>query len=126
MRLPLVLLFIAMIATPLAVNITGRDGGDAGAENRELAKFPTYDGSATSIVDYGNGFSDWFEDHFGLRSRLVRWYGETRLNLMGISPTTAVHKGSDGWFFYADDKATEDYTSADPLTPDAIANWRAS
>ncbi len=43
---------------------------------------------------------------------------------MGVSPTTAVHKGRDGWFFYADDKATEDYVSSDPLTAEAIMNWR--
>ena len=45
---------------------------------------------------------------------------------MGVSPTTAVLKGKDGFFFYADDKATEDFASDDPLTPEAISNWRTA
>jgi alginate O-acetyltransferase complex protein AlgJ len=126
MRLPLILLFIVTIVSPLAVNIGGVDGGDPVAENRELAAFPPLDGTLKSVASFGNGFGHWFEDHFGLRAAFVRWYGETRLFLMGVSPTTAVHKGRDGWFFYADDKATEDYASDDPLTPEAIANWRTA
>ena len=49
------------------------------------------------------GFGAWFDDHFGFRSTLVRWYGESRLFGLGVSPSAAVVKGRDGWFFYADD-----------------------
>jgi hypothetical protein len=110
----LVTLFVVIISLPLGLNLAGKDGGDPGAENRELATFA------------GTNLSAWFEDHFGLRSSLVRWYGESRLRIFDVSPTTSVLKGRDGWFFYADDKAVEDYVSDDPLTPDAIANWRAA
>ena len=126
MRLPLVLLFLLMITTPLALNLAGQDGGDAGAENRELASFPHVDRTAASIASFAPQLGDWFDDHFGLRSTLVRWYGQTRLFALGVSPTTAVHKGKDGFFFYADDKATEDFASDDPLTSDAILNWRTA
>jgi hypothetical protein len=126
MRTPLVVLFLAVIFLPLAVNLAGKDGGDPGAENRELAPFPQLDARAGSVADFGAAFGLWFEDHFGLRSALVRWYGESRLFLLGVSPTTAVFKGQDGWYFYADDKAAEDYVSGDPFTEDAIANWRAA
>jgi len=105
-------LFVAIIWLPLAVNLTGRDGGDAEAENRELVTF------------VGNNPTEWFDDHFGLRSSLVRWYGETRLFLLGVSPSTTVLKGQNGWFFYADDKGVEDYISEDPLTEEGLANWR--
>ena len=124
MRTALVIVFVAVIALPLAINGSGRDGADPGAENRELAPFPTIDGSLTSMAQYPAAFGLWFEDHFGLRSTLVRWYGETRLFALGTSPSSAVLKGSDGWFFYADDRALDDYASADPLTPEALANWR--
>jgi alginate O-acetyltransferase complex protein AlgJ len=109
---PLVALFIAIIALPLLTNLLGVDGGDSSAENRELAAF--------HVAHLGQ----WFDDHFGFRSTLVRWYGESRLFGFGVSPTTAVLSGRDGWFFYADDRGTEDYASNDPLTPEAIANWR--
>lgn len=124
MRTPLVVVFLALIGLPLTLNLAGSDGADAAAENRELAAFPRYDGTLKSIADFGGGFGHWFEDHFGLRSRLVRWYGETRLFGLGVSPSTAVLKGDHGFFFYADDQAMEDYASDDPLTPEALANWR--
>jgi alginate O-acetyltransferase complex protein AlgJ len=111
-RTPLVALFIAVIALPLLTNLVGVDGGDSGAENRELAPF--------RLAHFG----EWFDDHFGFRSTLVRWYGESRLFGFGVSPTSTVLSGRDGWFFYADDEGAEDYASDDPLTPQAIANWR--
>jgi len=126
MRVVLVLLFVAVISLPLAANLTGADGADAGAENRELASFPRLESVWQSPAGFGAGLNAWFEDHFGFRARLVRWYGESRLRVFGVSPSASVIAGRDGWFFYADDMGTEDYTSADPLTPDAIANWRAA
>ncbi len=120
----LVAAFAGVISLPLAANLAGRDGADRGAENRELAAFPQIDGSWASVAAFGPGLSDWFDDHFGFRSTLVRWYGESRLFMLGVSPSAAVVKGADGWFFYGDDKSVEDYAEVDPLTPEALANWR--
>jgi hypothetical protein len=112
MRASLVVLFILIVWLPLGLNVAGRDGGDPEGENRELVAFT------------GTNIGAWFNDHFGLRSTFVRWYGEAQLFVFGVSPSASVIKGRDGWFFYADDKAVEDYVSEDALTPDALANWR--
>jgi alginate O-acetyltransferase complex protein AlgJ len=122
----LVVLFLCAISLPLVANLAGVDGGDAGAENRELAAFPHLDGTLASIAAFPTNFGLWFDDHFGFRSVLVRWYGETRLFVLGVSPSAAVVKGRDGWFFYGEDEAIEDYASAKPMTPGELANWRAA
>jgi alginate O-acetyltransferase complex protein AlgJ len=122
----LVLLFLAAISLPLAANLAGVDGADPGAENRELAPFPRVDGSRQSIAGFAANLSRWFDDHFGFRSVLVRWYGESRLFVLGVSPSAAVVKADDGWFFYGEDDAIEDYAQVAPMTPDALANWRAA
>jgi len=122
----LVIIFVATISLPLAANIVGVDGADPGAENRELAPFPHPDGSLQSLVSVAGRFGLWFDDHFGFRSTLVRWYGETRLLWLGVSPTPAVIKGRDGWFFYGEDGSIDDYARVDPLTPEALHNWRAA
>lgn len=114
MRAPLVVFFVLLISLPLALNVAGRDGGDPEGENRELAAFT------------GSNLGAWFNDHFGLRSTFVRGYGEAQLFVFGASPSASVIKGRDGWFFYADDKAIEDYVSEDPFTPEALANWRSA
>ncbi len=126
MRVILVSLFVAVISLPLAANLAGIDGADPGAENRELAAFPHIDRSLTSLAALPAGFSAWFDDHFGFRSRLVRWYGESRLFVLGVSPSSAVVKGERGWFFYGDDKAIDDYANVEPMTDAALSNWRAA
>jgi hypothetical protein len=120
----LCLLFVATISLPLAANLAGVDGGDPGAENRELAPFPHLERSMSSIAAFPAGFGGWFDDHFGFRSRLVRWYGESRLLVLHVSPSAAVIEGQDGWFFYGDDKSVEDYANVEPMTDTALANWR--
>jgi hypothetical protein len=122
----LVVCFLAVIALPLAANLAGRDGADPAAENRELASFPHFEARWSSIAALPSAFGAWFDDHFGFRSSLVRWYGESRLFWLGVSPSTTVVKGRDGWFFYADDEGMTDYVDEQPLTPEAIANWRAA
>jgi hypothetical protein len=119
-------LFVVVISLPLAANLAGVDGADPGAENRDLARFPRVDPSWTSAVSFPANFALWFDDHFGFRSTLVRWYGESRLFVLGVSPSAAVVKGQEEWFFYGDDGALEDYAHVEPMTPDALANWRAT
>jgi hypothetical protein len=122
----LVALFLIVISLPLAANLAGVDGADPGAENRELAPFPRIDGTWASIAALPANLGLWFDDHFGFRSVLVQWYGESRLFVFGVSPSPAVVKGRDGWFFYAEDKAVEDYALVEPMTPHALANWRTA
>ena len=93
MKRLLVLLFVAVITLPLAVNLAGIDGADAGAENRELAPFPAIGGSLASLAAFPTGLSGWFDDHFGLRSVLVRRYGESRRFWPRASPSPPVSPG---------------------------------
>jgi hypothetical protein len=119
-------LFALAISLPLAANLAGHDGADPEAENRELAAFPQLSPTWPAVAGFGPQLSEWFEDHFGFRNALVRWNAESRLFLLRVSPTTTVVKGRNGWFFYADDKAIEDYANVEPMTPQALANWRAA
>ena len=122
----LILIFVVIISLPLAANLAGMDGADPGAENRELAAFPRLDGSMTALAGFPGRFARWFDDHFGFRSTLVRWYGEMRLFGLGVSPTSTVITARDGWFFYGEDGSIDDYAHVDPMTPDALDNWRAA
>src|SRR5437763_16313522 len=126
MRTLQVALFVIVTSLPLAVNLAGVDGADPGAENRELAPWPRVGASPAALAALPTEAAAWFDDHFGFRSRLVRWYGESRLFVLGVSPSAAVVKGEHGWFFYGDDKAIEDYANVEPMTDAALANWRAA
>jgi alginate O-acetyltransferase complex protein AlgJ len=120
----LVAIFVAVISLPLLANVAGRDGADAEAENRELAALPHLTASVNAIARYGNDFGHWFEDHFGFRARLIRWYGEIRYFVFDVSPSAAVVRGRDGWLFYADDAGMDDHAHATPLSNVELAIWR--
>jgi alginate O-acetyltransferase complex protein AlgJ len=123
-NLTLVAGFLIVIALPLAANIAGKDGGDQEAENRDLATFPTFERTWESAVAWPSGLDEWFQDHFGFRSTLVRWYGESRYYGLHVSPSAPVVRGKDGWLYYADDGGLDDYTNEQPLPPGEIENWR--
>jgi alginate O-acetyltransferase complex protein AlgJ len=124
MNRALVILFLAAITMPLAGNLAGLDGADPEAEKRELAQFPRWEWKLRPAVAYPKALNRWFEDHFGFRAALVRWYGETRLFGLNISPSSAVLKGHDGWLFYADDGGIDDYTNEKPLSELEVGVWR--
>ena len=126
MNRALVILFLVVITMPLAANLAGRDGADPEAEKRDLAPFPSWEWKWRPAAAYPDALSRWFEDHFGFRAPLVRWYGETRLFALNVSPSSTVLKGRDGWLFYADDGGLDDYTNARPLSDLEVAVWRES
>jgi|KBSSwiS6_1023812.scaffolds.fasta_scaffold03914_2 hypothetical protein len=116
--------FLAIIGLPLAANLAGHDGGDQEAENRDLAKFPAFDGTLTSALAWPQGLDEWFQDHFGFRSTLVRWYGESRYYGLHVSPSSQVVRGKNGWLYYAEDAGLDDFTNEHLLPAGEIANWR--
>jgi len=122
----LVALFLLVIGLPLAANLAAADGADPGAGNREMAVFRRLDGSWKSVANFGRGLGHWFGDHFGFRAALVRWFGETRLFWLGVSPSSTVIKGRGGWLFYADDSALDDYVAERPFAPEELRAWRSA
>jgi hypothetical protein len=120
----LVSAFVVIVWLPLAANIAGVDGADPGAENRELAPFPSLEATSSSIAAFPSRLDTWFEDHFGFRARLVRWHGQLRYRLLHVSPTKDVVRGKDGWLFYGGDYGLEDYVAELPLPSGEVANWR--
>src|SRR5262245_20384354 len=64
----LVAVFLATLSLPLVASLGGVEGGDPGAENRELASFPTFDGTWSSAVAYLPALGRWFDDHYAFRA----------------------------------------------------------
>ena len=124
MNAALVAVFLVIISLPLAANLAGRDGGDPEGENRTLAAFPALEPTWPSVAAFGAGFDLWFQDHFGFRSTLVRWYGESRYFWLHVSPSPMVIRGEAGWLFYAEDGGMDDFTNEKPLPPGEVENWR--
>jgi hypothetical protein len=124
LNLALVAGFLVIIGLPLSANIAGKDGGDQEAENRDLAVFPPFAWTWDALKAWPSGLDSWFQDHFGFRSTLVRWYGKSRYFGLRVSPSQDVVRGKEGWLYYASDGGLEDFTNANLLPPGEVENWR--
>lgn len=66
---------------------------------------------------------DEFDQHFPFRGALIHAFALTSL-AMDVSPSPTVLRGRDGWLYYADDSALDDYISAAPLSDAELNEWR--
>lgn len=66
-------------------------------ENRKLAELPPFENPLISPL-YQKRLLDWFNDHFGFRSLLIRVKYQIDYSLFNAS--NRIHIGTDGWLFY--------------------------
>ena len=120
----LVTAFLVVLALPPLGTMFGVRRATAAEENRPLAPFPRLDATWASWRAFPGAFTRYFEDNFAFRPTLVRLQALARLRALDVAPSRSVIKGQDGWWFYADDGAMEDYASAGPFTPSELEAWR--
>jgi alginate O-acetyltransferase complex protein AlgJ len=122
----LVAAFVGALLTPGVVMLADLDHDVPAGENRELARRPDRPATWAALRALPAEASRYFEDHFGLRARLVRWQALLRLRVLRTSASPDVILGRDGWLFYNGDGAAEDMASAVPFTRDELEAWRTT
>lgn len=111
---PVIAVFLAALLLPLAASTARIGTGTAAAESATAEDRPR------SMF----GWLDYFGDHFGFRHQLIRAHAWVALRVFHESPSPTVIRGREGWLFYADDSALEDYESAEPLGDADLRAWR--
>jgi hypothetical protein len=124
--LALVAAFAAALAAPGVAMLAGVDREVPAGENRDLAPRPARPATVAALRAFPAAAARYFEDHFGLRARLVRWQALLRLRLLGSSASPDVIVGKEGWLFYAGDGASEDMASAVAFTRAELERWRTT
>jgi alginate O-acetyltransferase complex protein AlgJ len=120
----LVAVFLVVLALPAVGTVLGIARANAAEENRTLAPFPSLRMTWASWRAFPEGFTRYFEDNFAFRPALVRWQAMLRFKALDVSPSSSVVKGTDGWWFYADDGAMQDYAESPPFTTAELEVWR--
>ena len=115
--------FLIAISVPGLANLLRLDAAAMPDPKNELARWPGAPTAAT-LFAWPAAFKSWFEDHFGFRRLLIRAHALTMFDGLGVSPSPTVLIGKDGWFYYTDDGALDDYVSAVPLTDPALEVWQ--
>lgn len=120
----LVAVWLLAIGVPGLATLAGVDRERPGGENRELAPWPRAGWDADALRAWPGAAARYFEDHFALRARLVRWQAAVRFEWLGVSPSPDVLVGRDGWLFYAADGGLDDFASAEPFSHEDLEAWR--
>ena len=120
----LIVVFIAVIALPGIATIARIDRPTVADENRALAPFPELHATLASLSAFPDAFTRYFEDNFSFRARLVRWQAAFRFRELRVSPSPTVIAGREGFLFYADDGALQDYADTTPFSTAELEAWR--
>ena len=115
--------FLVAVSLPGVANLLHLDAAAMPDPKNELAPWPGAPTAAT-LLSWPGSFKSWFEDHFGFRRQLIRAHALTMFEGLGVSPSPTVLIGKDGWFYYTDDGALDDYVSAVPLTDPELQVWQ--
>jgi alginate O-acetyltransferase complex protein AlgJ len=118
------ILFVVFITIPAVVMISGNQEGISYEENRRLAEPPKLQPSLHSIQTFPAQFEAYFNDHFGLRSSLVKLYSNILVNFFRQSPKWLVVIGKKGWLFFAGDNELAAFMGYHPNPPETYHRWK--
>ncbi len=117
----MIILFFTAIWTPLFLLIMSPAATVSESEKRKLAPFPTLSG--VSLTAYPAEFEAYFNDHFGLRRPLIRWYNHFRVLYLGVSSSKSVHVGKNGWLFQNAPVHLRDMQNGWPFSLGELQHW---
>ncbi len=91
-------------------------------ENRRKAAPPRIDWSYEKLSLFPSEFERWFNDHFGLRSTLIRWNSVFRNLVLNTPSSKSVIFGKDGWLFFTGNSSLKLARNALPLSDLELAD----
>lgn len=123
----LILIFAVLLALPTVDFFTGIDITGAPSENRLPAPRPRLtQANFAGVQRYLAASEAYFNDHFGFRKRLIRWYQQWKIRLyrdQGVVMNRVV-SGQDGWLFYGEDRMVDHYLCIAKFSPEQLQAWR--
>ena len=120
----LIVLFASLLWLPTLDELLHVDRALAYDEKRVLADLPDFEFGLNGLKRDIAAWQNCFNDHFGFRLRLLRWYNQLNYRLFGNRHGSGVLKGRDGWLFYGQEDMVQNCRGARPLTPQALADWQ--
>jgi alginate O-acetyltransferase complex protein AlgJ len=120
----LVALFMILLWLPTLDEVFHLDRALAYNEKRLLADLPSFEFGLDGLKHSIEALQTCFNDHFGFRLRLLRWYNQANYRLFGNRVGSGVITGHDGWLFYAAEDMVEQYRGVRQFTPEQLLDWQ--
>lgn len=116
--------FVVFLWLPTLDSWIGIDRAPRTNENRSLVKWPDPPAGPGAMKNYFTALEVYFNDHFGFRNRLVRWYHRWKQEWFRESSNPEVLIGKDGWLFVARKFMVEHYLGLLSFTKEDLEAWR--
>ena len=122
----IVIVFLLAITLPLV--FSDKAGGKISVtENRYLATFPAILTKDMKLAPgFTQGLESWINDNAGGRTRSQKIRANIDYHVFHASPSSLVHVGDDGWFFYTGDNDLEIAMGNYPITQEMLENIKDS
>lgn len=121
--LVLITLFLAFLWLPLADTLLALDPVPSLNENRPLVERPRAPASAAELARIPARFEDYFDDHFGFRSALLRAHAWISVRGFGLSSSSLVAIGKEGWLYMATEEL-ESHKADRPFRTEDLLAWQ--
>ena len=123
----LIVIFAALLWLPTVDYFSGIDVTRPTSENRLLAPKPRLTRlDFSGMHQYAVAAEIYFNDHFGFRKRLIRWFQQWKTRLFhdqGVSMNRVI-LGQHHWMFYAEFQMVEHYLGIAKFTPAQLEAWQ--
>jgi alginate O-acetyltransferase complex protein AlgJ len=121
----LIATFLLLLWAPTADKLFHLDGSRAAGENRLPASPPDVGelraGNVQKFLAAGEAY---FNDHFGFRKKLIRWFQNWKLGIYHDRTVYKVLTGPNQWLFTGEEQMVEHYLGAAKFTPKQLQTWR--
>ncbi len=118
-------LFAALLWLPTLDFFSAMDRTEPPGENRLPAPRPRLERRDLSGVQaYFAAAEAWFNDHFGFRKRLIRWFQQWKMRLYHDLSGYSVVPGQNGWLFRGEDQMVDHYLGMAKFTPAQLQCWQ--
>jgi len=121
----LIFVFAILLWLPTVDYFIGVDRSKPAQENRPLAPRPRLTSpDLAGMEHYLAATEAYFNDHFGYRKRLIRWFQQWKPRLYGSKSVDLVMAGQNGWLYFTEGQMIDHYLGTLKFTPGELRAWQ--
>jgi alginate O-acetyltransferase complex protein AlgJ len=121
----LISVFLFLLWLPTLDTFFDLDHARLPNENRLPAVFPEiHRARPDDLQKFLNGFDAYFNDNFGFRKQLIRWFQNWKIGLFHDRSVYKVISGQNHWLFTSDLQMVEHYLGMAKFTPQQLKLWQ--
>ena len=121
----LIAVFLLLLWAPTVDFFLNLDHSRAPGENRLPARQPQLSELRSGEMKKFLAASEaYFNDHFGFRKKLIRWFQNWKIGLYHDRSVYKVISGPNQWLFFGEQQMAEHYLGMLKLTPQQLQDWQ--